>query len=304
MFLNQTRVKNIDNILSQFGEGEEVLVILNNAKKYKDILKFIGFDTINVGDSVLPKVKGSVSRYNANGKFRLLRDLPKERIYIAQIREVEDWHGNSHTIYPLIPYNRFQRELIDAPSQELYIMKDKDEKEIVCSSLIKNTEENKLLIKHIINLFLEIFQECQVVDKDLISRIKTPIKKLNWNFLPKGKISWEQLEKHLDKNKDIQSSKNSREIYARINYINSFEPDFIATGNGGFNDYIVLGFEDKNIYILENRKPQNATYIFEKDWKELTQLTKGDILREKLQKTRLIHTENWKENLKNELYGI
>lgn len=301
MFLNQTRIRNIDNVLAEFAEGEEVLVILNDAKKYEDILKSIGFDTINVGDSVLPKAKGNVSSYNANGKFRLLRDLPKERIYISQIRNVEDWHGTSHTIYPLIPYNRFQRELIDAPSQELYILKDKDDKEIVCSDLIKNTEENKLLIKHIINLFLEIFKECQVVDKDLISRIKTPIKKLNWNLLPKGKMPWNQLEKYLDENQDIQASKNSKEIYARINYINSFEPNFIATGNGGFNDYIVLGFEDKNLYLLENRKPQNATYIFENNWEELTQFTKADILRGKLQKGRLIHTESWKDNIKEYL---
>lgn len=299
MFLNQTRIRNIDNILAEFEDGEEVLVILNDAKKYEDKLKSIGFNSINVGDSVLPKAKGSVSRYNANGKFRLLRDLPKEPYSIDRDLTFLAYGKHEMTKTVTFNYERYQRELIDAPSQELYIMKDKDEKEIVCSNLIKNTKENKLLIKHIINLFLEIFKECQVVDKNLISKIKTPIKKLNWNLLPKGKMSWKQLEKYLDKNKDIKSSKNSRDIYARINYINSFEPNFIAIGNGGFNDYIVLGFEDKKLYILENRKPQNATYIFENDWKELTQLTKGDILREKLQKERLIHTENWKEKLKS-----
>lgn len=301
MFLKQRRIRNVDNILAEFAEGEEVLVILNDVKKYNNILKDIGFNTINVGDSILPKAKGSVSRYNANGKFEILKDLPKESYCIDRDFTFLAYgkHEMSKTV--TFTYFRYQRKLIDAPFEELYIIKDRDGKDILCSNAIKNIKENKLLIKHVINLFLEIFKECWVVDKDLISRIKTPIKKLNWNLLPKGKMPWENLEKHLNQNNDIQSDKNSKEIYARINYINSFEPDFIATGNGGFNDYIVLGFETKNLYILENRKPQNATYIFENDWIELTKLTKGDILKENKQKYRLIHTENWKANLKSKL---
>ena len=39
MFLKQTRIRNVDNILAEFAEGEEVLVILNDVKKYNDILK-------------------------------------------------------------------------------------------------------------------------------------------------------------------------------------------------------------------------------------------------------------------------
>ena len=119
--------------------------------------------------------------------------------------------------------------------------------------------------------------------------------------MPKGKMPWMELEKKLTKTTNISSSKNSKEIYARINYINSFEPDFIATGNGGFNDYLVLGFKDKNLFVLENRLPKNATYIFKKDWKEITKLSKAEILAENLQEARLIHSINWKNNIKNEL---
>ena len=124
---------------------------------------------------------------------------------------------------------------------------------------------------------------------------------MSWNLLPKGEVPWDQLEKHLNKNTDISKTKNIKEIYARINYINSFKPNFLATGNGGFNDYIVLGFEDQNLYVLENRKPGNATYIFANEWEKITQLTKADILRETLQEYRLMHTNTWKERVKKVL---
>lgn len=294
MFLNQKRIVNVDNVLLEFKQDEEVIIMLNHLERFEKLLKEIGFQTIEDGNSVLPTVKGSVSRHNANGIYKLLRDLPKETYTISRDILAFGKYDTTATFY----HKRFQRELIDAPSQELYIDLDKDNKKFLSAFPIKMNEKNKPLIKHTINLFLEIFKECQVVDKNLISRVKTSIIRLNWNLLPKGKMSWEELEKYLEKNINEKSTKKKQEIYARINYINSFEPDFIATGNGGFNDYIVLGLADKNLYILENRKPQNATYIFEKNWEDLTKLTKAEILKEKLQKRRLIHTENWKLEIK------
>lgn len=300
MILTNKRIVNVDKVLVDFDENEEVQIILYNADKYKSILDEIGFDTLNIGESVLPSFKGSVSRYNSDGKYKLLRDLPKEYYLVT----MDILAFGKYPTTAVFSKKRYQKELIDAPTEELTICPDKDGKKIVSSKLIKITKENKPLIKHIINLFLEIFKECQVVDKNFISRVKTPIKRLNWNLLPKGKMSWDKLQKHLDKTKKSKTNKNSKDIYGRINYINSFGPDFIATGNGGFNDYVVLGFEDKNLYILENHKAQNATYIFEKNWKDLTQLTKGDILREKLQKARLIHTTFWKENIKTNILKV
>jgi hypothetical protein len=294
MILTNKRIRNIDNVLFNFKENEEVLIILYNAEKYKDILEKLGFNKLDCGETVLPKSVGSISKYNADGKYELLRNLPKENYYMY----MDILAFGKYDITVTIPRKRFQRNLIDAPSEELIIDLDKDGEKIVSSKLIKITEENKPLIKHIINLFLEIFGECHIVDKNLISRIPTPTKRLNWNLLPKGTMSWEKLETHLESNIKVKSIKNLKDIYARINYINSFKPNFVATGNAGFNDYIVLGFEDKNLYILENHKPQNATYIFEKNWEELTKYTKGDILREKWHKKRLLHTQSWREEIK------
>jgi len=299
MYITQTRIVNIDNVLHEFKDGDEIRIILNNANRFSDKLKIIGFNELDIGNSILPKIVGNVSRYNAIGKYKLLRDKPKEEYEIDRDFTFLAYGKHEMTKLVTYTYKRFQRQLIYAPSQEIAIILDKDGNKIVSSDIIVCNDENKLLIKHLINLFLELFGECQLVDKELISRVKTPIKKLHWNILPKGKRPWEEIKSFLEKKANISS--NSKEIYARINYINSFSPDFFGIGNGGFNDYIVLGFEEKNLYILENRHPKNATYIFDNKWEEITKLTKAEILTEELQKVRLIHNSNWKENIKQYL---
>jgi hypothetical protein len=59
----------------------------------------------------------------------------------------------------------------------------------------------------------------------------------------------------------------------------------------------VFGFTDRSLYVLENSFAGNATYIFDKNWEELSQLTKAEILAEKLQKYRLIHRIHWRRNI-------
>lgn len=300
MVITKKRIVNVDNVLTEFTENEEVLIILYDAQKFEKILFEIGFETLDLGETILPTPMGSVSRYNADGKYEILKDLPKESYTITM--DILAFGKYDTTV--IFTRQRYQRRLIDAPSIEITISLDNDGKKIISSPLIKITQENKSSIKHTINLFLEIFKECQIVDKNLISRVKTPTKRLNWNLLPKGKMNWEKLEKHLDESIKKKPTKTRKDIYARINYINSFEPDFIAMGNAGFNDYVVLGFEEKNLYILENHKPQNATYIFEDNWKNLTQLSKGEILSENLQKGRLLHTSSWRENIKKVILEV
>lgn len=301
MYITQKRILNVDTVLHEFSYGDTIRIILNNVDGFSDTLKAIGFNELETGNSVLPKIVGTTSRYNALGKYKLLRDEPKEEYEIERDLTFLAYGKHEMTKSVIFTYKRFQRQLIYAPSQEITIMLDKDDNKIVSSDLIIYDEKNKPLIKHIVNLFLELFGECQLVDKDLISRVKTPIKKLHWNILPKGKRPWEEIKKFLEARTNISSAKNSKEIYARINYINSFSPDFFGIGNGGFNDYFVLGFEEKSLYVLENRHPKNATYIFDRDWEDITKLTKAEILVESYQIDRLIHNSSWKNRIQKYL---
>ena len=259
----------------------------------------MGFSSsLPIGEKVLPSIFGKVSRYNANGKYEMLRDLPKEIFYVEQSRNIKDWHGNYHSVSTSMKYKRFKTELIDAPSQELIILEDEDNERIISSEILILSEENKELIKHIVNLFLELFKECNIVDDEFLSRQKTPIKRVSWNILPKGITPWSNLKESLTELLDKTDVENKEDTLRRFEYINSFSPDFVATGNGGFNDYVVFGFKERNLYVLENSLAGNATYIFNNNWETLSQLSKAEILAENLQEHRLIHKRNWKHNIK------
>lgn len=300
MFINnKKRINNINNILIGFNEDEEIQFVLNNLEVHKKKLNTIGFDNIKKGISVLPKPLGSISEFNSNGKEIPLKQEKKVSYTVTIERTWKDWHNNWHSRDIDFERYKYQRLLIEPPLIYLTINTDKDDNLILTSPIIKNTNENKDLIKHIANLFLELFEEFLILDNNLLSRVYTPIKKLNWKLLPKGTCTFEKLEEILNQNKSFElSNSKTKEIYKRLNYINSFKPDFFALGHGGYNDYIVLGFEEKNIYILENIKPYNATYIFKKNWSDLSKLSKYEILSSNEEYQRLFHTQNWKIRLK------
>lgn len=293
------RINNISKYLTGFEANENIVIVVDDIERFGNKLVSLGFDSsLPLGEKILPSVVGSVSEYNANGLYEKLRDLPKETFYVSQTRDVKDWHGNYHSVSMDIPYKRYQTQFVEAPSQELSILKDRDNNKIIASDKIAYTEDNKPLIKHTINLFLEVFGECNIVDEEFFSRQRTPIKRVTWNILPQGKMPWEQLREpliELLEKTDVESKEDSLN---RFEFINSFSPDFVATGNGGFNDYVVFGFTNSDLYVLENSFAGNATYIFRNDWETLSQLTKAEILQENLQEHRLIHRKNWKRSIR------
>jgi len=299
MIIAKSRVQNIDKYLKGFNDKENLYVILNDIDIHKNRLILMGFSSaLPIGEKVLPSAFGSVSSYNANGKSEKLKDLPKEIFYVEQSREIKDWHGNYHSVSTSMKYKRFQTEFIDAPSQELTILENEDKEKIISSDMLIVTAENKELIKHTINLFLELFGECNIVDDEFLSRQKTPIKRVSWNILPSGVMPWEQIKEPLLELLEKTDIESKYDTLKRFEFINDFAPDFVATGNGGFNDYVVFGFTDRNLYVLENSFAGNATYVFSNDWETLSQLSKAEILAENLQIHRLIHRRNWKQNVR------
>jgi len=90
-------------------------------------------------------------------------------------------------------------------------------------------------------------------------------------------------------------------IRYRLKTITLYDPEFVAIGQAGFEGYLVFGFPAKNLFILESLYTGNATYIFEENWETLSKLTKAEILRDGLQKERIIHREGWERNIKTYL---
>ncbi len=145
-------------------------------------------------------------------------------------------------------------------------------------------------------MVLSLFGECEIVsDTDPIAQNRPKTIRVNWEILPQGKYPWEKIKETVQSISG-QYNKSNREMMLRnCEHINKLNPDFIAYGKSGFKGYMIFGFTDRNLYILESMFPNNATYVFENDWENLSKLTKAQILNNNLHKDRIIHTSKWTE---------
>lgn len=287
--IKQKRLRNL-NKYSSLLKGKKLIVCVD-LLVYGDIAKKIGFSkNLEQGETVLPALVGKVSEFNAEGKEVARKDLPMETHYSSI--EAPNW-GNSyygtHTVD--LPYKKYPRNFVEPPSVELKISKDK----IISSPLVFPDDEGKII--HIINLFLELFGECVLLNEKFEEFVKIPSKSLNWEILPKGEMPWDRLHRSLEPLLKRLNTKERAAYKDRIKTLQSFKPDFTARGVAGFSGYLIFGFKGRNLYVCESIWHGNAIYVFAEDWETLSQRTKADILRNGLQKDRIIHAENWKGKL-------
>lgn len=267
------------------------LIVCVDLNENKSVAAKIGFSNdFEQGETVLPTAIGNVSRFNAEGKEIVRRDLPKETHYNSV--ESPNWgdsYNGTHTVE--LPYQKYPRDFIEPPSVELKISGDK-----IISPLMDSNLDDQGLI-HTINLFLELFGECILLNEKFEDFVKVPSKSLNWEVLPMGEMPWERLHgslKPLLKKLDVKEKVACEE---RIKTLQSYSPDFTARGTAGFSGYLIFGFKNRDLYVCESIWHGNAIYVFEGGWEELSKKTKAEVLRGGLQKDRIIHAENWKEKL-------
>ena len=295
MRISQKRIRLPENYLTGIANNENFYVGLSGIQDFSDKLIRIGFSTdISVGEQVLPTIIRSVTRFNANGGNKIRRDLPKETVY--REAEIKDWHGNYHTVD--IPYQRYPREPIAAPNIELLIRYGADNTPILISPILTNNKRSLSLIKHVINLFLEIFGECEILKSDLLPAFNVHVTRLNWDILPPGNYPWEILAPRIAEVVESVTKRKQNLIQNRIKKISDNNINFVAVGKAGFRGYIIFGFENKNFFVLESVYTGNATYVLGQNWKEISQLTKEQILKNNLHEQRIVHSKSWEIEIK------
>lgn len=296
MLIRQTRINSLKHF-SFLNEEAKFMLVVNNVERFSEkIIKF-GFDLdLRVGTKILPATFNRYAFKNAEQYATINKSLPKEVYYQTVYWTRTEWAGRGET-REITEFNdikrlRYHRDYHLPFSVEFTVYEDKKIK-FICSDEMVLSNDNKDKIINTVNMLLGLFGECEVVSGQGAS--KTDIIHLSWNILPKGKYPWSKIKADIE---EIIANKNVTQqnmMLRSCESINNLEPDFVAYGRAGFRGYAVFGFVHKNLYILESVIPNNATYIFEKDWEELSQLSKAEILDSKLHKARIVHNSNWKD---------
>lgn len=286
-----------NNIQNEIFGTEVVPAVILNEITDKEIIEGLGFtNSIEIGESLLPTPVGPISEFNSDGKEIPDKSKPKETAY----REIEwcwnQWAGRGKTERVcenrLVPYKRWQRIFIEPPSIELTISKKENGNVYISTPAILASDENEIKLIHQINLMLELFGSCQILTNDLLPPL-IPNKRLNWSIFPPGKRPWVEQRALLRPLLDsIKESRIIPVIESRLEDINSLDPDFTACGANGFQGYIVFGFTNRNIFILESALYGNAIYVFNDNWENLSKLTKAEIIQNNFQIERITHNGN------------
>jgi len=290
MLISKSRVNSIDKYIAPFKNEDGLYVATEiNTEVQEQRLKGIGFPSVDLtGVKIIPRGIGPVTRFNTEGRDIPLKHLPMETYY--RDAYIKDWHGDYH--YVDIPAERYQRRHVEAPCQEISLIAIVG-KNYAISDLLPNTQDNKERIKHVVNMFLEIFGVCEILNKNKCPEVATAkLKRANWQILPEGEIVWEHVNQIAGNIQDSNELVGQLQKY-RFKTIIKYKPDLVYYGNGGFHGYLVFVFKKKNLVLMENMIYGNATYVFRDNWAELSKLSKAEIIKHNLQEKRLVHRESW-----------
>ena len=286
----------MENNLNFLQEGQTFFLASTNQTPAASMNR-VGFtEALNIGETILPSIVGRASRFNAEGGYTLLRNLPKETYYQERVWEWEDWGGNHHSKIVYIPHQRFQRQPIPAPAEELTLVEIAG-RPISVTKMLTYSPENHSEIKHLLNLMLELYGECEVLQNDLAAILPRDVRRLNWDVLPPGEYPFERVMARMTDMLANQSV-NKRTIYLdRVTKLSALGAQLIAYGRAGFSGYLVFQSPIPGVFLLESLHYGNATYVVRNDWEAITSLSKAEILDGNHHEDRIVHGAEWQNQI-------
>ena len=298
MIIIRKRINNPRRYLYALHPGDKFYVAATLSDE--DMLRLRQYGIKPDGTARIPLPQRSATQQNADGKWMLLRNLPKEIRLFVHAYHLVDWHGNDH--YGTCIQERwcYQRELIP-PTELAFIIEDG----VLYSPLLANSEEDMARIKIAMNTMFEMVGRCEIRTTDKAPALP-PVRQMEvpWEILRAGTRDRDDWEKYVSKTVERKPKAQQVEICRRHEHLMEMGPEFCVLGAQNFFGYVVYGFPALNLYIFESNGINNATYAFRGDWESASMLTKMEVLSGGLQETRIYHTDLWHENIGRLFYRI
>lgn len=287
MTIRKQRIRNPRRYLYALHPGDAFYVATQLEAKDYTRLALYGFQ--NESPARIPIPIWSATKQNADGKWKLLRDQPKEPRQFSHSYHLVDWGGHDH--YGTCWQTRwcYQRELIP-PTELPFVIEDG----VLYSPLLTNDENSFGLIRAAINVMLEMLGRCEIWTAERVPAMP-PVKQqeVPWEILCAGSRDREEWAQYVGQIVARKSKAQQAHIIQRHEHLWHLKPDFCVLGTQNFWGYVVYGFTDLNLFVFECNDVGNATYVFKGDWQTASQLTKTEVLSGHRQEARIYHTENW-----------
>lgn len=296
----KTRIIKPENVLSQlvtYGETFRVGLLFDaNLLARVDLKRFGLINSYTEGQAQMPQAAGVRTKTNLKGMY--VRKQPEEKEEIK--RRIEYTRKKDRT---KIRYDRvfliFKKVLLDNLRIELTFKTSEDGTPFITSPplIFDDDYANGKKIAHVINLFLEIFGDYEILRENLEYYVKAEIAFEN-EILPSGILSDPRTFSELvEKIEQFVNEVDRKPLVERLSVFKEFGP-IIRRSRGG-SGYIALIFEEKGIVAAESIKRNNATYFFRiQDYEDTILKDKQEVIKNKLMIKRLFHSDEWEKHVR------
>jgi hypothetical protein len=303
----KTRIQNANKHLPFFLQENEsfyVGLLFEDFVKSSDLKKYNLTDKFKENASIIPLAKGSSTRNNINGKY--IRKHPEEmttkKVHISYNRK-DGTHvefDRNYSIYVKVLQHKYNIGFN-------YKLNKHGQKVVVSDKLIYNDKfENIQKNTHVINVFCEISNQFEIFNTEYEPAIHFN-KKFEEDILPQGSLENEKVFNELTElaGRYTRNNEENKAFQKRLHILKEFQPDIRGKGPNNFFGYIVFGFSDLGVAILETMYSDNATYIFKlSDYESKVIKDKQSVLKNKTMLKRIYHYDDWEKRIKDYLYGI
>src|ERR1022692_590898 len=125
-------------------------------------------------------------------------------------------------------------------------------------------------------------------------------RRLPWSVLPAGEWDFSDIHSHFHR-----LSRERRVLrwgLRRLDFANRLKPLESWIGKDEFDGYVIFVFRWTKAALLDHPIMGNACYILHNRWRELSHLSKFELLRHHPRRvTRIVHRGDWKERVKQAL---
>lgn len=295
----RTRVVNAQNVLFDlvpYGESFRVGLAFNDELiNNTDLNKFGLSKDFKADEPQLPKPAGARSRVNRRGLW--VRQQPEEKEEIKRHIKYKTKDGTT-VEYDRI-FNIYKKVLLDKLGIELTFVQHEEVGPLIVSPVLVNDEEEKnhRLNAHVINLFLEIFKDFEILRENYEYYFKAE-EEFPHVILPEGSLSDPRIfNEFVDVVTEHNKASERDPFIRRLDVFKEFKATLKSSK--GLNGYAVIEFEGKNIVAVESLKQGHATYLFnKKDYEETIVNDKQQVIRNELMLKRFYHTSGWERNVR------
>lgn len=278
------------------GKNEDFYVGLNYEDYLKkELNKYKLPSRFSEGVSFLPSARGSVSRANIIGKFK--RKEPQQKTTIT--KRISFTKKNGTPVSYDRDFNIWVKELVHKYNAEFIFKTNQHDQKLVLSAKLNFNDVDSIKNAHILNLFHEVLGEYEIYDQELNPAIGFT-NTYEFEILPKGTFDDGDLDDVVEKARRyfIKDEGRVTALQKRLKQIQKYNPELNGKGPNGFFGYIVFGFPEKDIILLESMYLNNATYVFKySNYESLMQLDKQKVISGGLAEKRIFHYDNWEQKI-------